>query len=281
MKICAVVIDYFGSEMTVAALSSLVGQKIAWFVVVGNSNNDAANDELQGSVNKLFSNRGINNYEFIINDQNLGFASGINYAINRVEENQSFESYLVMNNDTIASPDLVGCLEKEMISNHKVALVSPSILAPDGCDTSLYYNRYSGIQTKRKLVGSFKYLSGCCLLINRKLISGNVFDPEFFMYGEDVDLSWRVRLLGFYIAQIESTSVVHQGSASSKVGSDFYELHVIRGHILLSDKLNSGALLKAISKIITLIFLMFRGLYRSSKYKKITPLISIFKSLIK
>ncbi|QKQ26225.1 hypothetical protein [Candidatus Reidiella endopervernicosa] len=83
-------------------------------------------------MNKLFSNRGINNYEFIINDQNLGFASGINYAINRVEENQSFESYLVMNNDTIASPDLVGCLEKEMISNHKVALVSPSILAPDG-----------------------------------------------------------------------------------------------------------------------------------------------------
>ena len=45
--------------------------------------------------------------------------------------------------------------------------------------------------------GSPSYLSGCCLVVRRAAFE-NVggFDERFFIYGEDVDLSWKLRKLG-------------------------------------------------------------------------------------
>ncbi len=48
-----------------------------------------------------------------------------------------------------------------------------------------------------------------------------VFDPDFFMYLEDVDLAWRLRLRGWEAAYAPAARVLHQGSASSGEGSPF------------------------------------------------------------
>ncbi|MDD4092590.1 MAG: hypothetical protein PHQ63_08510, partial [Smithellaceae bacterium] len=40
------------------------------------------------------------------------------------------------------------------------------------------------------------------------------FDEDFFLYGEDEDLAWRIREKGFSIGYIEETEVLHWGGQS-------------------------------------------------------------------
>jgi hypothetical protein len=45
------------------------------------------------------------------------------------------------------------------------------------------------------------------------------FDPAFFMYGEDIDLCYRVQLAGFDVTYVHTTSIVHYKGESTKRSS--------------------------------------------------------------
>lgn len=79
--------------------------------------------------------------------------------------------------------------------------------------TNLFLRRFSkqALPVKSTLVG---WVSGAALLIRRSVfekIGG--FDPDFFMYWEDVDLCYRLQKTGYRIALVPSAVVVHQRGA--------------------------------------------------------------------
>lgn len=57
------------------------------------------------------------------------------------------------------------------------------------------------------------------------------FDERYFCYFEDVDLAFRLRLLGGRAMLVEKAVVRHVGSAASGSGSDFVTYHVARNQI--------------------------------------------------
>lgn len=57
------------------------------------------------------------------------------------------------------------------------------------------------------------------------------FDEDFFCYHEDVDLAFRMRLAGGRCVQSAEARVVHVGSASSDVESDFATYHGVRNRL--------------------------------------------------
>ncbi len=74
---------------------------------------------------------------------------------------------------------------------------------------------------KRDSVREVEIVSGCFLLIERGLwerLGG--FHPDFWMYGEDADLSLRARLLGARPLIDPASEIVHIGGASEKVRAD-------------------------------------------------------------
>jgi GT2 family glycosyltransferase len=58
------------------------------------------------------------------------------------------------------------------------------------------------------------------------------FDPVYFMYYEDIDLSWRIRLAGYRILPCVSSLVYHIGSGTSKKSTkSFITFHWTKNHL--------------------------------------------------
>jgi GT2 family glycosyltransferase len=73
----------------------------------------------------------------------------------------------------------------------------------------------------RDTVREVDVVTGCLLLIGRELYDRlGGFDPQFFMYGEDVDLSLRARSLGVRPVLTPDAVVVHANGASSPQRAD-------------------------------------------------------------
>ena len=60
-----------------------------------------------------------------------------------------------------------------------------------------------------------------------------MFDPSFFMYYEDIDLSIRLRKMGYRLVFEPNSIVFHSHSTSSKEWSPFFRFHVEKGRLLL------------------------------------------------
>ena len=63
-------------------------------------------------------------------------------------------------------------------------------------------------------------LAGAFMMINKKVLDKTGgFDERFFMYGEDVDLSYRIQKAGFKNMYFSETTIVHFKGESTKRGS--------------------------------------------------------------
>jgi GT2 family glycosyltransferase len=96
---------------------------------------------------------------------------------------------------------------------------------------------------KRDSVREVDAITGCFLLINRKLwqrLGG--FDESFFMYGEETDLCWRARKVGIKCVICPEAQLIHYGGKSEKTRADkmvrlfaakvrLFEKHWRPGHI--------------------------------------------------
>ncbi len=73
-------------------------------------------------------------------------------------------------------------------------------------------------------------------------IDGQVLDPGFFMYCEDVDLNWRLRLLGYPVIYVPDAIVYHRLSATG--GGTLASYYVARNTIAVLVKNLPGPLLR-------------------------------------
>jgi GT2 family glycosyltransferase len=72
-------------------------------------------------------------------------------------------------------------------------------------------------------------LSGACILISRKCFEAiGGFSPIFFMYGEDLDLCYRIRSAGWRCYHVPETSIVHHGGGSSQSAASAFSVFMMR-----------------------------------------------------
>lgn len=161
--------------------------------------------------------------------KNSGYTGGMNAGIRA-----SRGTYvLLLNPDLILEPDLVQKLVARMEKEPKLAALGPKLLKYDFekqektkmIDTvgiACYRNRRF-IDEGQGLTDSERYshyrevfgVSGACLFLRREALEdvaykGQYFDEDFFMYKEDVDLSWRLRLAGWQCA-VDGAIVSYHG----------------------------------------------------------------------
>ncbi|MDP8234934.1 MAG: glycosyltransferase family 2 protein [Candidatus Erginobacter occultus] len=89
--------------------------------------------------------------------------------------------------------------------------------------------------------------SGCALLVRKSALEkAGLFDEDFFIYGDDADLSLRIRLAGWKAVYLPRAVVYHKYSATTGAYSPFKAFLVERNRIWLTVKcFPPGALLAA------------------------------------
>lgn len=78
---------------------------------------------------------------------------------------------------------------------------------------------------------------GAAVLLRRSALDvvGH-FDEDFFMYYEDTDLSWRLRLAGFRVRHCPDAVVHHDHGASTREASELFRFHDARNRLLMLVK---------------------------------------------
>lgn len=269
MKVCAIVLNYFGHEETIACINRLTSQPLAKIVALENSGSE---DEKQ-ILTTAFTETPI--VEIISSKKNLGFAGGVNYALKQMLP-QKFDAFLIMNNDTLPSSDLVDTLI-EGVEFLSLDLAAPVIYHHPEKEKlwsrGNYYNKWTGLLTDKPLSllpGNFFYLTGCCLLIRARVFETmGFFDEDFFMYGEDAEFCFRAAEYGLKTGIIAEAKIYHKTGASSVQNSFFYEYHINRSHFILGHKLFFSTYTRFLAQVLKTLILGLRAITRTLRYKNL------------
>ena len=165
---------------------------------------------------------------------NLGFAQAYNLMIRRASE-LGAEYFLMLNPDTVLTPDSIGKLIKALDNNPSLGAVAPRILKWDFANKiqtkiidsdGLFItssHRFSDRHQGRELFSSepeivFGFTGAAALIrmaaLNEVAYNGEYLDELMFMYKEDVDLSYRLTLANWPIKFIPAAIIYHDRTAS-------------------------------------------------------------------
>jgi GT2 family glycosyltransferase len=159
----------------------------------------------------------------IVSEKNLGFGAASNLGV----EQAAGEFVVFINPDTVVEPNWLEALIQALQANPEIQLVTSRIVLmqdPATINTCGNDVHISGITLCRGIgrshdeydtPGPVSAVSGAAFAMLRVLYQElGGFDPDFFLYMEDTDLSLRARLAGNHIAFVPGSIVQHA-----------YELH--------------------------------------------------------
>lgn len=162
--------------------------------------------------------------------ENLGFGKAHNLILSQIKS----EYILILNPDTTLTPGVFSGMLKFMEENKLTGAASCRVILENGSPdwashrgfptpfaSFLYY--FLKVDFLYHLPGrsmnaphEVDSISGAFFL-TRKFVLDKVgcFDEDFFLYGEDIDLCFRIRECGFKIMYVPEISIVHHKGISS------------------------------------------------------------------
>ena len=268
ISIEAVIVEFRSPVLTLRCIESLLAGGVEKIWIVDNSDDSGMTRSL------LKSALPEGEIEILDAGGNLGFARGVNLGIERCLGDR----VLLINNDAIVEGGAVSKLEAALDSEPSAAIAFPSLLHA-GCRVErVYYNRWLPIITSRNWPGSYEVPRGCCMLLSRsRLPAGPLFDERFFMYGEELQLGWKLDQAKIGITYVDSALVVHVGSAAAVNGSAFYEERTALGHLLMQTEFSGGAA-GSLRRFVGNSALVARAVVRAMRGRSFVPIRAYLKA---
>ena len=213
------------------------------------------------------------------NASNLGFGKGMNASLAELGRRGHAGPVLLINNDARVTTGMRSAVHDLLQASTAPIMIAPRILQDGQVQGWLHYQPWFALVTSRPLPGSFAYLSGCCLLVQRPDNAQPLFDEDFFMYGEDVELCWRWQRQGGNLALLKDVWAHHAGSASSGQVSEAYEHFLVRSHWQLAEKLASNVITKVLMRTLRLPSLLARACVRAFRNRSMVPMRALLQML--
>lgn len=198
---------------------------------------------------------------FIQSHKNIGFGQCNNLGFSRA----TGDVVLFLNPDTEIEPGSIHRLLAELGARPRAGLMAPRLLNSDrslqrSCvqawptplnqaldsdflralfpDSSLW-GTGRAFSSKEPVV--VEAVSGACMLIPAAVyrqLGG--FSDHYFMYGEDIDLCYRLHQAGYEVVHVPAACVIHHGSGSSSQQVTHFATVLIRSTNFINLKVNRG-----------------------------------------
>ncbi len=200
-------------------------------IVVDNGSTDGSGEELKAQHPHI---------TLIPSATNMGFAGGNNVGINYAIDH-SFEYIMLLNNDTFVAPDFLDVLVNYMDEHPEVGIIQPKIYCHHDksliWDGGSYFNPIftlpytpGALKKERAAHNQLKkvdWVTGCAFFTRANILKkSGLLNEKFFIYFEDVDLSFRIKKLGYQLIYHPNSVVYHIAGMSNKSKSKQKEGYV-------------------------------------------------------
>ena len=221
-----------------AALKAMdeMGSVQSELIVLDNASSDGTVDWVASNYPRV---------KLISSQENLGFSKGNN----RAYQESSGEWVLLLNPDTVVAEDTFALVLSHAEANPKIGAIGVPMYDGSGrwlpeskrgmptpwasfcrlsglwrlAPRSNVFNRYYWGAVDEDSTAEVEVLSGAFMWMRRKALDEvGMLDEAFFMYGEDIDLSIRIKERGWVNHYLSEAPIIHFKGESTKKGSLSY-----------------------------------------------------------
>ncbi len=261
-QLSVVIVHYKTLELTKRCLSSIFNNSIQDIevIVIDNNSQDQACEVLKGSFPNLI---------WVKNSKNEGFGRACNIGIHKANGNH----ILLLNSDAIFNRKTALRAIETLNNNKKIGLVGCQIMNEDltkqnytstiACykyelNKNLIINKvFPNLKCEQNaIMGSF-------MMLKKDVIRNcGAFDPNFFLYSEEIELCNRILKHGYKIITLEDEFIIHKNNGSINSKDLAFQQSIASKYLLfLKTRGYSGYLLLLIISFTTaltnLVFMFF------------------------
>lgn len=223
-KTAVVILNWNGVEMLTRFLPQVIdySRDDAVVYVADNASTDNSLEVLRKHFPEV---------HLVVLDKNWGFAEGYNRALEQIEA----EYYVLLNSDVEVSHHWLTPMIEFMDNHPDVAACQPKLLSEKSRDSFEYAGASGGFidcygypfcrgrmfDTVETDNGQYDYATeilwatGACMVVRASdFKEAGGFDARFFAHNEEIDLCWRMSLMGKKIYCIPDSFVYHIGGAT-------------------------------------------------------------------
>lgn len=225
-KLSVVIVNFNSGDFLLKCLSSLkkVEDEISADIwMVDNASMDDSLEEVKNKFPKL---------NYIENKENLGFGKANNLALKKIKT----ENILLLNPDSEVLPGTLKYMV-DYIENHpEVGVATCRVEKEDGSldlathrgfptpwasflyfilkDDSLYHLTGNDMKKDHEVDA----VAGAFFLTRKSVLDKvGLFDEDYFLYAEDLDLCYRIKNAGFKIMYVPEVKIIHHKGISSGI----------------------------------------------------------------
>ncbi|MEY8847458.1 glycosyltransferase family 2 protein [Psychroserpens sp. XS_ASV72] len=229
MKLSVVILNYnvrYFLELCLKSVQASIKNLDAEIIVVDNNSSDDSCAMVRSQFPEI---------KLIENQQNLGFSKGNNIGVSKAKGHY----VCILNPDTVVAEDTfekalafadskedlgaLGCRlidgKGQFLPESKRYVPTPNVAIKKmlGFTDSYYVKTLNEHKT-----GSVPILVGAFMLLKKKVyVQVNGFDEDYFMYGDDIDLSYKIEKAGYHNYYFGTSTVIHYKGESTLKNKEY------------------------------------------------------------
>jgi len=246
MELTAIIVSYNVKHYLAQCILSLFKSCQEIEIIVADNN---SHDDTQTFLQKIFPHEYGDRLKYIANKENLGFGKANNQALQHARGNY----VLFINPDTFVGEDTIPTCLSFLRTHPDAGIVGTRMLNTNGsfakesrravptpltsfyklCGmTSLFprshtFGKYYLQYLDASEVCKIDVVSGAFMMLRKNILTQcGAFDEDFFMYGEDIELSYRILLHNYQNYYLPTRILHYKGESTNKASrkyiNDFY-----------------------------------------------------------